>query len=139
MLQSRKIPVRKDGIRVYMEIQKWQGKQSRERDAERRAVTVGTFSAICVVELGESEIGANLKMETVANEEKRSRTVDYKNSEISVAIDEYIHNERDRNILKRRLIDGICYEPLAEEFDMSVRQIKTIVYKGEQKIIKYLK
>jgi DNA-directed RNA polymerase specialized sigma24 family protein len=47
-------------------------------------------------------------------------------------------SERDRKILKRRLIDAICYEPLAEEFDMSVRQIKNIVYKGEEKIFRHL-
>lgn len=51
-------------------------------------------------------------------------------------IDEYIHSERDRNILKRRLIDGITYEGLAEEFDLSVTQIKRIVYKGEDTIFK---
>jgi len=38
--------------------------------------------------------------------------------------------ERNRAILKRRLLDGICYEPLAEEFDMSPRQVRNIVYKG---------
>lgn len=53
-------------------------------------------------------------------------------------IDEYIHKERDRKILKRRLLDGICFEPLAEEFDMSVRQIKNIVYSGEKQIIKHV-
>lgn len=51
--------------------------------------------------------------------------------EIEHLIDEYIHNERNRAILKRRLLDGICYEPLAEEFDLSDRQVKNIVYKGE--------
>lgn len=51
------------------------------------------------------------------------------NSEIERRIDERIHHERNRRILKRRLIDGICYEPLAEEFDMSVRQMKNIVYR----------
>lgn len=61
---------------------------------------------------------------------------DYTNSEISHLIDELIHSERDRAILKRRLIDGICYEPLAEEFDMSPVQIKRIVYKAENKIFK---
>ena len=60
-------------------------------------------------------------------------------SEISYLIDEWIFSERDRKILKRRLLDGICYEPLAEEFDMSVRQIKNIVYKGEQRIFKHRK
>lgn len=61
-----------------------------------------------------------------------------KNSDVEHFIDEYIHSERDRAILKRRLIDGICFEPLAEEFDMSVRQIKNIVYKGQDKIFKYV-
>lgn len=63
---------------------------------------------------------------------------DVKNSDIANAIDEYIHSERDRKILKRRLIDGICYEPLADEMDMSVRQIKNIVSKAEAKLFKRL-
>lgn len=53
---------------------------------------------------------------------------DITNSEIEHLIDEYLHSERDRKILKRRLIDGICYEPLAWEVGMSVRQVKNIVY-----------
>ena len=60
------------------------------------------------------------------------------NSEIAHLIDEWIHSERDRKILKRRLIDGICYEPLADEFDMSVRQMKDIVYKAEAKLFKHI-
>lgn len=59
---------------------------------------------------------------------------DYTNSEIAQTINEYIHSERDRAILKRRLIDGICFEPLAEEFGLSVRQVKTIVYRGQEKV-----
>lgn len=58
-------------------------------------------------------------------------------SEVERRINDWIigrHAERNRKILRRRLIDGICYEPLAEEFDMSVRQIKNIVYAGENKI-----
>lgn len=62
---------------------------------------------------------------------------DISRTEIEQAIDEWILNERDRKILKRRLVDGIIYESLSYEFDMSVRQIKTIVYKGEDKL--YLK
>lgn len=61
------------------------------------------------------------------------------NSEIDHLISEYIHSERDRKILHRRLIDGICYEPLADEMDMSVRQIKNIVYKAEAKLFKHVK
>ena len=59
---------------------------------------------------------------------------DYTNSEISAIIDEVIHKDRDRRILKRRLIDGVCFEPLAEEFGLSVRQCKRIVYQGMEKI-----
>lgn len=64
--------------------------------------------------------------------------MDYTNSQISSLIDEYIHSERDRSILKRRLIDGVCFEPLAEEFCMSVRQIKNIVYKASDLLFKQL-
>lgn len=58
--------------------------------------------------------------------------IDLPRSEYEKLIDEWIFNERDRAILKRRLLDGICYEPLAEEFNLSVRQTKTIVYKCEK-------
>ncbi len=64
--------------------------------------------------------------------------IEYSNSQISRLIDEYIHNERNRNILKRRLIDGILYEDLAEEFNLSTQHIKSIVYKGQDKVFKHL-
>lgn len=57
--------------------------------------------------------------------------IEYTNSQISDLIDEYIHSERNRQMLKRRLIDGICYEPLAEEFDLSTKQVKNIISKCE--------
>lgn len=57
---------------------------------------------------------------------------DYTTTEITALIREYVHNERNREILKRRLIDGRTYEQLAEEFDLSPRQIKNIVYKAEK-------
>lgn len=68
--------------------------------------------------------------------EEEEKMIEYSNSGMILLIDEYIHSERDRNILKRRLIDGITYEGLAEEFDLSVTQIKRIVYKGEDIIFK---
>ena len=63
-------------------------------------------------------------------------------SAIEHLIDEWIigkNSERDRAILKRRLLDGICYEPLAEEFDLSVRQTKNIVYRSEMRLFKHIK
>ena len=59
-------------------------------------------------------------------------------SEIEQAIDEWILNERDRKILKRRLLDGIIFESLSYEFDLSVRHVKTIVYKSEDKLFSKL-
>ena len=53
-------------------------------------------------------------------------------------IDQYIFSERDRKIIKRRLLDGICYEPLAEEFGLSVQQTKTIVNKTKTRLFRYL-
>lgn len=63
---------------------------------------------------------------------------DIPRSKIEFLIDEWIFSERDRMILKRRLLDGICYEPLAEEFDLSVRQVKKIVYKCQEKIFRHV-
>lgn len=62
-------------------------------------------------------------------------------SELEYLIDEWIigkNSERDRKILKRRLLDGICYEPLAEEFSLSVQQTKNIVYKSQNKLFKHI-
>ena len=66
---------------------------------------------------------------------------DISKSQIDKAIDEWIigkNAERDRAILRRRLFDGITYERLAAEFDLSVRQTKCIVYKCEDKVYKHI-
>lgn len=60
------------------------------------------------------------------------------NSQLSALIDEWVKGERNRSIMKRRLIDCICYEPLAEGFDLSVRQTQSIVYKAEQILFKHI-
>ena len=64
----------------------------------------------------------------------------YSRSEIDKLIDEWIigrNAERDRKILKRRLFDGITYDCLAEEFDLSVRQVKNIVYRREDELFQH--
>lgn len=63
---------------------------------------------------------------------------EYTNEQISALIDSHIHNKRDRDLLKRRLVDGIVYEQLASEFELSTQRVKAIVYKSMQKLIKYL-
>lgn len=69
---------------------------------------------------------------------KNAERYDLSRSEWEHLINEWIFKERDREILKRRLLDGICYEPLAEEFGLSVPQTKTIVYKATEKLIKHI-
>ena len=59
-------------------------------------------------------------------------------SEVCYLIDQWIRNERDRAILKDRLINGLTFERLAEKHDMSVRQAKNIVYKSMEKLVSRL-
>lgn len=59
-------------------------------------------------------------------------------SEWEALINEWVHNEKHRNILKRRLLDGICYEPLAEEFDMSVTHVRAIIAKCSKQLFKHI-
>lgn len=63
---------------------------------------------------------------------------DLSRSQIEYLIDEWVFNERDRRILKRRLLDGIVYEQLAEEFGLSTQRVKAIVYKTQDKVFRHI-
>lgn len=63
---------------------------------------------------------------------------DYSRTEITEVVNEWILHQRDREVILRRLLDGITYERLAEEFDMSVAQVKRIVYKTQEKVFRHL-
>lgn len=55
------------------------------------------------------------------------------NAEIREIIDNYVRGrnaERNRELLKRRIIDGVALEKLAEEFALSVTQVKDIIHKN---------
>ena len=54
-------------------------------------------------------------------------------------IDAYIFNERNRQIVTRRLVDGVNYEDLAEEYSLSVNQVKTVCYKAIEKLSAHIK
>lgn len=65
---------------------------------------------------------------------RHSMFEDISSAIITTVIDEWVrgrHAERNRCILKDRLLLGRTFENLAENYDMSVRQIKNIVYKYE--------
>lgn len=63
---------------------------------------------------------------------------EYTNSQIDFYISEYIHSKRDRDILRLRYIDGLTYEQISERVDMSVRQVKNIIYKNQDKLFKHM-
>ena len=58
-------------------------------------------------------------------------------TEIERLITEWIFSERDRNVLRRRLLDGIKIETLSFEFDMSETQIKRIVRRGKERLVQH--
>ena len=64
--------------------------------------------------------------------------VEYTNSLMKSLIEEHLHSERDRELLSRRLIDGATFERLSEEFQLSVRQTRTIVHRCEEILFKKL-
>lgn len=69
---------------------------------------------------------------------KRRDRPAYQNDQVKAIIDQHIHSERDRDILKRNLCDGIGYEALAEEFKMSRSQIARIVPRGEEIVFRHV-
>lgn len=63
---------------------------------------------------------------------------DLSRPEIETLIDLWIFSERDRAVLKRRLLDGIVFEKLGEEFELSTQSVKNIVYKSMDKLYKHI-
>lgn len=62
----------------------------------------------------------------------------YTNSQIRELIDEWIHSDRDRQILSLRLIHGKTFEKIAEIVDMSDTQVKRIVYRLQDQLFEHL-
>lgn len=61
-------------------------------------------------------------------------------SEWNQMIDEWIigrNAERDRQIIRRRLLDGITFERLAEEFDLSTQRVQEIVYHTQEVLFQH--
>lgn len=64
--------------------------------------------------------------------------MEYSNSQIREIIGEYIHSERDRRVMTRRMIDNITIERLAEEHELSVSQVKRIIKKNMDVIFRHM-
>ena len=65
--------------------------------------------------------------------------IEYTNSALARIIDEYIHSERDRAIIKRRLIDGLPIEDLAEKYNRSPRAMQRKVAKLQTEVFIHMK
>lgn len=75
------------------------------------------------------------------NRKDKEKVTELSRTELEHLIDEWIigrNAERDRQILKRRLLDGVTYDRLAEEFDLSVRQLKNIIYRSEDRLFSHI-
>lgn len=70
---------------------------------------------------------------------RQGQVIEYTNSAVARIIDEYIHSERDRAIIKRRLIDGVSIERLAEEFDRSPRAMQRKVAKLQAAVFLHMR
>lgn len=64
------------------------------------------------------------------------------NSELAMLIDEWVrglHAERNREMLKDRLINGMLFETLAEKYSLSVRATQNIIYRASEQLFKHVK
>ena len=70
------------------------------------------------------------------------RLSSYNGAQLSEAIDKWIilrrNSDRNRDILKRAVIDGAPFEKIAEEFGLSSKQISHIVCKELDILYKHL-
>lgn len=60
------------------------------------------------------------------------------NERISRLIDNYVRRSDYRRILKDRMINGLTYSQIANIYGFSEKQIKNIVYKNENALLKIL-
>lgn len=66
------------------------------------------------------------------------RQLNVSRTEAEGLINEWIFNARDRHILRRRILDGLTFEEIAEEFNLSTQRTKAIVYQAIDKLLCHL-
>ena len=58
----------------------------------------------------------------------------YSTSDIDAVLDEWIHNDTYRRIIRCRMVDHMTYEQIAEAFNYSCETIKNVLYDNEEVI-----
>lgn len=72
-------------------------------------------------------------------EEERKIFDSKSRAELMWLIDEWVRGERDRAMFRRKLFDKVTYEELAEEFDMSAQNAKSIVTRAKEQLLHHCK
>lgn len=62
---------------------------------------------------------------------------DIPRSQWEFLIDEWIFSAKDRRLLKSRILDSLTYEQLAEEYELSTRQVARKVKKLKEQLYKH--
>lgn len=70
---------------------------------------------------------------------KRSDFETYSNSQIAGRIDEWIRGDRERQMLKLRLIDLKTISELSEIFGLSEQRVKKILYTEQDRLFRKIK
>ena len=64
--------------------------------------------------------------------------MDYANSKFTEVVKEYIHHERNREIMFLHFVQGWTYEELGAKYQLSSKQISRICENNLEAILKYL-
>lgn len=71
--------------------------------------------------------------------------MEYSNSQIRELIEEWIHSERDREVLRYRLIDGLTIDQICTRYQdkhpdgyLSCDTVKRILRRNEERLFKHI-
>ena len=64
--------------------------------------------------------------------------MDYKNSDMALAINEYIRNPRYRELLRLRFCEGATYEQIAEAVNYSPQHVKHLCRQHREILMRHL-
>ena len=65
--------------------------------------------------------------------------MEYSNSRMIEIVKDYIHHSRDRRIMLHKYVEGDTLEKIAEDFDLSVSQVKRIIRKNSDIVFRHMK
>lgn len=60
--------------------------------------------------------------------------IEYSNSRFVELVNDYVHSERDRQILIDRYVNGLLFKELENKYGISERRIKVICYREFEKL-----